>query len=159
MAFLIPKFNKLRTSFLPSTKINESLDSTFGPHVNPWKFFAFPTVNTLLTSSITVFVAASPEFTISRSRSFALSITALTLVDLTSCISVTTIFAAHGPILSIVSRLDAIMAVSTLSILLGIRISPFTLPALLLTSTSTWPILAVLWSFRSSKSSPSSPSV
>ena len=139
--------------------ISESLDSTFGPQVRPWKFFAVPTVRTLRTSSITVLVAASPEFTISNSKSLARSITALTFVERTSWISVTLIFAAHGPILSIVSRLDAMIAVSTLSMLLGIRISPVTLPALLLTSTSTWPILAVRCNFLSSKSSPNRPSV
>ena len=137
IAFLTPKFSKFLTSFLPSTTINESLDSIFGPQVSPWKFFAVPTVRTLRTSSITVFVAASPELTISSNRSFARSITAFTLVDLTSWISLTVIFAAQGPILSIVSRLDAIIAVSTLSMLLGIKISPFTFPPLDFTSTST----------------------
>ena len=96
----------------------------FGPQVSPWNCFAVPTVNTERTSSITVFDAASPELTKSRSSSLALSTTTVRFVALISCISITVIFAVQGPILSIVSKEDAIIAVSTLSRLLGIRINP-----------------------------------
>ena len=135
--FLTPQFNRLRTSFLPSTIISEVEDSIFGPQVNPWNDVAVPVVNTERTSSITVFDAASPELTRLRSSSFARSTTAVRLVALTSWMSITLITAAHGPILSIVSNADAIIAVSTLSILLGTEITPCTLPPLDSISTST----------------------
>ena len=72
IAFFTPQFNRLRTSFLPSTIISEVEDSTFGPLVKPWKEVAVPVVKTERTSSITVFVAASPEFTITNNKSFAI---------------------------------------------------------------------------------------
>ena len=159
IAFFTPQLSKFLTSFLPSTTISDDDDSIFGPQVRPWNCFAVPTVSTDLTSSITVFDAASPELTSSSSSSLARSTTLVRLVALISWISFTVIFAVHGPILSMVSNEEAIIAVSTLSRLLGIMIIPCTLPPLFSISTSTCPILAVRWSFLNSNSSPSRPSV
>ena len=159
MAFFTPQLSRFRTSFRPSTMMREDEDSTFGPQVNPWKDLAVPTVNTERTSSITVFDAASPEFTSVSKSSLARSTTAVRLVARMSLICMTLMMALQGPMRSMVSNELAIIAVSTLSMLLGMTMVPCTLPFLVSISTSTCPTRAVRCNLRSSSSSPSKPSV
>ena len=118
-----------------------------------------PTVNTERTSSITVFDAASPEFTSVSKSSLARSTTAVRLVARMSLICMTLMMALQGPMRSMVSNELAMIAVSTLSMLLGMIMVPCTLPFLVSISTSTCPTRAVRCNLRSSSSSPSKPSV
>ncbi len=69
------------------------------------------------------------------------------------------IFALQGPILWIISRAAAIIAVSALSSEEGISIDPLVFPVLVSVLTSILPILPDFCSSLNSRSAPSSPSV
>ncbi len=71
----------------------------------------------------------------------------------------TAIFAVQGPILWIISKAAAIIEVSALSKLEGIRMVPLVFPVLVSALTSILPIFPLLCNSLNSKSDPNSPSV
>ena len=113
IAFLIPNFNKFRTSFLPSTIIIASLSETLGPAVIPEISFSVSKVKTALTSSSMFLESSWPELTIFKSRVLALSITLSLLAERIFSIPLTLMTALQGPIRSIVSSAAPITAVLT----------------------------------------------
>ena len=92
-------------------------------------------------------------------HAFALSITIFLFEILTSSIDFAFILALQGPILSIVSKAAAIIAVSVLSKEEGIIISPLAFPAVVFKFTSILPIFPFLCNSLNSNSEPKSPSV
>jgi hypothetical protein len=91
--------------------------------------------------------------------SLALSIITFLRASLTSSIFSSVTFEAHGPTLFMLSMLEAIRAVDTLSRLVGIVISPVVLSFLECNSISILPILPDFCSSLRSSSGPNSPSV
>src|SRR3989338_958665 len=161
IAFLKPCFNRFKTSALPSTTMTSSLSSIAGPAGSlslPYSTISI-TLTEAETSSANSWESGIVFSIIFFSSSFALSITMLLLLTLTSSIFVTSSFALHGPILCIISKAAPTMLVSALSNEEGIIMVPLVLPVLVSVLTSILPILPDFCISLSSKSAPSSPSV
>ncbi len=161
ITFLNPCFSRFSTSALPSTIIISSASSTFGPAGS--LSFPYSTTSIILTECATssaISCESGSTFSVSVfSSSFALDITKLLLLTLTSSIFLTLIFALQGPILCMISNAAPMIAVSALSRLDGTIIVPDVFPDTVSVFTSILPILPLLCSSLSSRSCPSSPSV
>src|SRR3989344_284160 len=143
IAFLKPCFSKFKTSALPSTTSISSLSLIAGPAGSlslPYSTISI-TLTDEVTSSANSWESGMVFSIIFLSNSFALSITMLLLLILTSSMFVTSIFALHGPILWIISKAAPTIEVSALSKEDGIMIVPFVFPVLVSVLTSILPIL------------------
>ena len=161
IAFLIPALSRLSTSALPSTIVIEVADSTSGPagrSSGPYSSIlaVFMDSETSLTISPVLGVSSRVHFL----RIFlALWMISSLFVSLTSFIPSRIIFAEHGPTLSTLSIVAAMIDVAVLSKLEGIAILPVVLSFSEDISILILPILPVLCSSRRSRSGEKIPSV